>query len=100
NNKTFLLHIVQEQNILKYGLPTTFSPWFVIIKGVEGNPGLQTTRNWFRIEKFYGDYKLVFCPLVCKFCKVLCSNVGIFMNDGVQHLAQSDVPFNVIFLKA
>ena len=26
NNKPFLLHIVQEQNILKYGSPMTFSP--------------------------------------------------------------------------
>ncbi|KAH9781005.1 Kunitz trypsin inhibitor 5 [Citrus sinensis] len=36
--------------------------------GVKGNPGLQTMRNWLRIEKFYGDYKLVLCPSVCKFC--------------------------------
>lgn len=70
--------------------------WFVTIGGVEGNPGPQTTRNWFKIEKFYGDYELVCCPLVCKFCKVLC----IFINGGVRHLALSDVPFNVIFLKA
>ncbi|KAK9204920.1 hypothetical protein WN943_015185 [Citrus x changshan-huyou] len=33
--------------------------WFVTIGGVEGNPDPQTTRNWFKIEKFYGDYKLV-----------------------------------------
>ncbi|KDO37403.1 hypothetical protein CISIN_1g035912mg, partial [Citrus sinensis] len=126
DNKTFSLHVVQEQNIQKYGLPMTFSPvnpkkgvifaktsvqstiwkldkfdvalgqWFVTIGGVEGNPGPQTTRNWFKIEKFYGDYELVCCPLVCKFCKVLC----IFINGGVRHLALSDVPFNVIFLKA
>ncbi|GAY52247.1 hypothetical protein CUMW_140450, partial [Citrus unshiu] len=133
DNKTFPLHVVQEQNIQKYGLPMTFSPvnpkkgsiglnikfevaktsvqstiwkldnfdaalgqWFVTIGGVEGNPGPQTTRNWFKIEKFYGDYELVCCPLVCKFCKVLC----IFMNGGVRHLALSDVPFSVIFLKA
>ncbi|ESR54671.1 hypothetical protein CICLE_v10023623mg, partial [Citrus x clementina] len=83
NNKTFLLHVVQEQNILKYGLPMTFSPInpkkgivrestdlnikfevakirFVTTGGVKGNPGPQTTRNWFMIEKFYSDYKLVF----------------------------------------
>ncbi|GAY67390.1 hypothetical protein CUMW_256060 [Citrus unshiu] len=102
NNKTVLLHVVQEQNILKYGSPMTFSPvnpkngviresidlnikfevaktsvqstvwkldnlmqyWGRIcaIGGVRGNPGPQTTRNWFMIEKFYGDYKLVFYP--------------------------------------
>ncbi|KDO39703.1 hypothetical protein CISIN_1g043243mg [Citrus sinensis] len=82
NNKTFLLHVVQEQNILKYGLPMTFSPInpkkgivrestdlnikfevakirFVTTGGVKGNPGPQTMRNWFMIEKFYSDYKLV-----------------------------------------
>ncbi|KDO46146.1 hypothetical protein CISIN_1g047893mg, partial [Citrus sinensis] len=98
NNKTVLLHVVQEQNILKYGSPMTFSPVnpkngviresidlnikFEVVKtsvqstvwkldnlmqywgricaigGVRGNPGPQTTRNWFMIEKFYGDYKL------------------------------------------
>ncbi|ESR54677.1 hypothetical protein CICLE_v10023565mg, partial [Citrus x clementina] len=72
--------------------------WFVKTGGIEGNLGPQTTINWFRIEKFYGDYKLVFCPLVCKFCKVLCIDVGIFVNGGVWHLALSDVTFNVTFL--
>ena len=67
--------------------------------GVKGNPGPQTTRNWLMIEKFYGDYKLVLCPLVCKFCKVLCRDVGILMNSEVWHLALSDVSFNVTFLK-
>ncbi|KAL9432549.1 hypothetical protein AB3S75_027561 [Citrus x aurantiifolia] len=67
--------------------------------GVKGNPGSQTTRNWLRIEKFYGDYKHVLCPSVCKFCKVLCRDVGILMNSEVWHLALSDVPFNVTFLK-
>ncbi|ESR54698.1 hypothetical protein CICLE_v10023748mg [Citrus x clementina] len=33
--------------------------WFVTTRGIKGNLGPQTTRNWFRIEKFYGDYKLV-----------------------------------------
>ncbi|GAY68673.1 hypothetical protein CUMW_265980 [Citrus unshiu] len=70
--------------------------WFVTIEGVEGNPGPQTKRNWFKIEEFYGDYELVCCPLVCKFCKIFC----IFMNGGVRHLALSDIPFSVIFLKA
>ncbi|GAY67389.1 hypothetical protein CUMW_256060 [Citrus unshiu] len=78
NNKTVLLHVVQEQNILKYGSPMTFSPVnpkngviresidlnikFEVAKTIRGNPGPQTTRNWFMIEKFYGDYKLVFYP--------------------------------------
>ncbi|GAY67393.1 hypothetical protein CUMW_256070 [Citrus unshiu] len=74
---------VGKQNILKYGLPMTFSPInpkkgivrestdlnikfevakirFVTTGGVKGNLGPQTTRNWFMIEKFYSDYKLVF----------------------------------------
>ncbi|GAY52246.1 hypothetical protein CUMW_140430 [Citrus unshiu] len=73
--------------------------WFVKTGGIKGDLGPQTTINWFRIEKFYGDYKLVFCPSVCKFCKVLCIDVGIFVNGGVWHLALSDVTFNVTFLK-
>ncbi|KAL3568681.1 hypothetical protein D5086_031332 [Populus alba] len=36
--------------------------WFVTTNGVEGNPGPETTNNWFKIEKFEDKYKLVFLP--------------------------------------
>jgi hypothetical protein len=76
------------------------SQWFVTSGGVEGNPGRGTTSNWFKIEKHDRDYKLVFCPTVCNFCKVLCRDVGIYIEDGRRSLALSDVPFIVMFKKA
>ncbi|KAM3319371.1 kunitz trypsin inhibitor 5 [Capsicum chacoense] len=74
--------------------------YFITIGGNEGNPGRETLSNWFKIEKFERDYKLVYCPTVCKFCKVICKDVGIFIQDGVRRLALSDVPFKVMFKKA
>ncbi|EXB87528.1 hypothetical protein L484_005403 [Morus notabilis] len=74
--------------------------WFVTSGGVEGNPGRQTISNWFKIEKYNDDYKLVFCPTVCNFCKVLCRDVGIYIKDGIRRLALSDQPFIVGFKRA
>ncbi|OMP05594.1 Proteinase inhibitor I3, Kunitz legume [Corchorus olitorius] len=75
--------------------------WFVTTGGVEGNPGRETVDNWFKIEKYEKDYKLVFCPTVCDFCKVICRDVGVFIDHrGVRRLALSDVPFRVMFNKA
>ncbi|CAL9029490.1 unnamed protein product [Prunus brigantina] len=74
--------------------------WFVTSGGVEGNPGRQTTSNWFKIEKYDEDYKLVFCPTVCNFRKVICRDVGIFTQGGKRRLALTDVPFKVMFKKA
>ncbi|KAH9724956.1 Kunitz trypsin inhibitor 5 [Citrus sinensis] len=76
-----------------------FGQWLVTTGGVEGNPGPRTMRNWFKIEKFFGDYKLVYCPSVCNFCRGLCRDVGIFINGGVRRLALSDIPFKVVFKK-
>ncbi|KAJ4713686.1 Kunitz trypsin inhibitor [Melia azedarach] len=73
--------------------------WFVTTGGVLGNPGRETTSNWFKIEKYDDDYKLVFCPTVCDFCKVLCKDIGIFIDGGVRRLALSDEPFKVMFKK-
>lgn len=71
--------------------------WFVTSGGVEGNPGPKTISNWFKIEKYDDDYKLVFCPTVCNFCKVLCRDVGIYVEDGIRRLVLSDVPIKVMF---
>ena len=75
---------------------------FVSSGGVEGNPGPATLSNWFKIDKFGDDYKLVFCPTVCKFCKVVCKDVGVFIDvDGSRRLALTgDQPFKVMFKKA
>ncbi|KAI9198508.1 hypothetical protein LWI28_017073 [Acer negundo] len=76
--------------------------WFVTTGGVEGNPGRETTSNWFKIEEFDDDYKLVFCPSVCDTCRVLCRDIGIYIDQatGIRRLALSDTPFKVMFKKA
>ncbi|TXG47966.1 hypothetical protein EZV62_027260 [Acer yangbiense] len=76
--------------------------WFVTTGGVEGNPGRETISNWFKIEKFDDDYKLVFCPTVCDTCRVLCRDIGIYIDQatGIRRLALSDTPFKVMFKKA
>ncbi|KAK7315098.1 hypothetical protein VNO77_33630 [Canavalia gladiata] len=76
--------------------------WFLSTGGVEGNPGIETIVNWFKIEKAEKDYVLSFCPSVCK-CQTLCRELGIYVDDdGNKHLALSDkVPsFRVVFKKA
>ncbi|KAL0694758.1 hypothetical protein Bca4012_061938 [Brassica carinata] len=78
----------------------TTNQWFVTACGVEGNPGQATVDNWFKIEKYEDDYKIVFCPTVCNFCKVMCRDVGVFVQDGTRRLVLSDVPLKVMFKKA
>ncbi|MGI4297463.1 Kunitz family serine protease inhibitor, partial [Klebsiella pneumoniae] len=70
--------------------------------GVEGNPGRETLSNWFKIEHYDDDYKLVFCPTVCNFCRPVCGDLGIYIDEnGTRRLAvNSDVPFKVVFKKA
>ncbi|KAL4576503.1 hypothetical protein LXL04_012598 [Taraxacum kok-saghyz] len=69
--------------------------------GVQGNPGQETLSNWFKIEKFDDDYKIVFCPAVCDVCRPLCGDIGVEIDEnGRRRLAISDVPFKVMFKKA
>ncbi|KAL3835316.1 hypothetical protein ACJIZ3_010052 [Penstemon smallii] len=77
----------------------TMRQYFITSGGVEGNPGRETISNWFKIEEYGSDYKLVFCPTVCNYCKVICRDVGIFLQDGVRRLALGDVPLIVMFRK-
>ncbi|XP_057968178.1 kunitz trypsin inhibitor 5-like [Malania oleifera] len=75
--------------------------FFVTVGGVEGNPGRETLTSWFKIEKYDDDYKLRFCPTVCDFCKVICRDVGIYVDeDGRRRLVLSDAPFKIMFKKA
>ncbi|KAK7380146.1 hypothetical protein VNO78_32595 [Psophocarpus tetragonolobus] len=72
--------------------------WFVSTGGVLGNPGKDTISNWFKIEEYDDDYKLVFCPTVCNFCKPLCKNVGVFVDSNGNHrVALTDAPYKVRF---
>ncbi|XP_021282616.1 kunitz trypsin inhibitor 2-like [Herrania umbratica] len=68
--------------------------------GVEGNPGIETLSNWFKIERYEDDYKLVFCPGVCDFCRPVCGDLGVFIDAGIRRLALSDVPLKVMFKRA
>lgn len=69
--------------------------------GVAGNPGRETLSNWFQIQKYEDDYKLVFCPQVCNFCRPVCGDIGVKITEnGTRRLAISDVPFKVQFRKA
>ncbi|KAL5154043.1 Miraculin [Glycine soja] len=54
---------------------------FVTTGGVQGNPGVGTIDNWFKIERFESAYKIVYCPTVCESCEVECKDVGIFLDD-------------------
>ncbi|CAL1404038.1 unnamed protein product [Linum trigynum] len=75
--------------------------WFVGTGGIEGKPGLRTVGNWFKIAKFGGSYKIVYCPSVCKSCRVTCKDVGVFEDeDGKKRLALSDDAMIVKFMKA
>ncbi|XP_024977526.1 kunitz trypsin inhibitor 2-like [Cynara cardunculus var. scolymus] len=73
----------------------------VSARGVSGNPGQETISNWFKIEKYEDDYKIVFCPTVCDFCRPVCGDIGVIIGeDGSRRLAIRDVPFKVFFKKA
>ncbi|XP_054800279.1 miraculin-like [Prosopis cineraria] len=75
--------------------------WFVTTGGIVGKPGWETINNWFKIEECDGDYKLVYCPSVCKSCKHLCRNVGMFVDqNGNRRVALTDAPYKVKFQKA
>ncbi|KAD5961931.1 hypothetical protein E3N88_13404 [Mikania micrantha] len=61
----------------------------------------ETLGNWFKIEKLEDDYKLVFCPTVCDFCKPVCGDIGVTITEnGIRRLVISEVPFKVMFKKA
>ena len=80
---------------------TTTGQWFITTGGVIGNPGRETVGNWFKIEKYEDAYKLVYCPSVCKFCKVICKDVGVFVDQSQsRRLALSDKPMKVHFQPA
>nr|XP_027093722.1 kunitz trypsin inhibitor 2-like [Coffea arabica] len=93
--------ICVESTVWKFEYDEILGQYFIYDGAVEGNPGRETVDNWFKIENFDDkDYKLVFCPTVCKFCKVICKDVGIFVQGGTRRLALSDVPLRIMFKKA
>ncbi|KAK6148558.1 hypothetical protein DH2020_019470 [Rehmannia glutinosa] len=92
-----------QSTVWKLDYEESSGKYFITAGGVEGNPGRETISNWFKIEKHEGgDYKLVFCPTVCNYCKVICKDVGILVqDDGKRRLSLTDdAPFIVMFKKA
>lgn len=72
NIKTSIDIICKESTVWRLDdFDSSTGQWFVTTGGVVGNPGKDTISNWFKIEKYEDDYKLVFCPTVCNFCKPL-----------------------------
>ena len=100
NIKFFAATICVQSTVWKLEFDADISQYVIVSGGIEGNPGRETISNWFKIEKYDQDYKLVYCPTVCNFCKVICRDVGIFVQNGRRRLALSDVPFRVFFKKA
>ncbi|KNA03166.1 hypothetical protein SOVF_211800 [Spinacia oleracea] len=77
---------------------------YVGFGGQTGNPGIETVSNWFKIQKAGSgrfDYKIVFCPSVCNTCKVMCGDVGVFVEgDGRRLLGIREQPLLVRFKRA
>lgn len=69
--------------------------YYLTVGGVEGNPGYKTIKNWFKIEKYNDNYKLMYCPTICEFCKVVCKNVGAY--DDVY---DDTIPYSVFALRS
>ncbi|KAF5800678.1 putative proteinase inhibitor I3, Kunitz legume, kunitz inhibitor STI-like superfamily [Helianthus annuus] len=89
-----------QSNVLRLKYDKGMKQYTVMVGGVEGNPGPETLDNWFKIEKSTIDdaYKFVYCPTVCSYCNVTCSDVGIVEDkDGFRRLALSNDPFSFIF---
>lgn len=99
NIKVSLETICEESTIWKLdAFDASIGKWFVTTGGVMGNPSKDTISNWFKIEKYEDDYKLVYCPTVCDFCKPVCGNVGVFVDsNGNKRVALTDEPFKVRF---
>ncbi|XP_052294537.1 21 kDa seed protein [Citrus sinensis] len=80
--------------------------WFITTGGVEGNPGPQTLKNWFKFQRsvtFPDAYKIVHCPSVCNSCVSLCENVGVSHEDGAGRLvlkADDELVFPVVIIPA
>ncbi|XP_057804126.1 LOW QUALITY PROTEIN: kunitz trypsin inhibitor 5-like [Salvia miltiorrhiza] len=102
NIKFSAASICVQSTVWKLHFDESIQKYTITTGGVEGNPGGQTLSNWFKIEKYDDDYKLVFCPTVCNYCKVICKDVGILVEeDGLRRLTLTDTaPFKLFFKRA
>lgn len=86
---------------LRFDEPT--QKYLISTGGVEGNPGRGTVSNWFRLDEYENDYKLVYCPSVCDTCRVICGEIGVSVQNGSRSLvlnADGDAPFKIMLRKA
>ncbi|XP_044467012.1 kunitz trypsin inhibitor 5-like [Mangifera indica] len=84
------------------GFDSSTGQWFVTGGGVEGDQclGVETRLSWFKIEKASAHaYKIAHCPLGCESFVSMCMDVGIYLGGGVRHLALSQTPLSVVFIK-
>lgn len=69
--------------------------------GIVGSPGRETINNWFKIEKFEDQYKMVYCPSVWNNYKPYCSDIGSSIAKNERRiLVLINVPLKVKFKKA
>nr|GEY66478.1 hypothetical protein [Tanacetum cinerariifolium] len=74
---------------------------YVSSHGMLGSPGRDTLQNWFKIEKFENDYKIVYCPSVVKNYRPYCSDIGSrIAKNGRRTLVLNNAPLKVKFKKA
>ncbi|KAL4576505.1 hypothetical protein LXL04_012600 [Taraxacum kok-saghyz] len=75
---------------------------YVSSHAIIGSPGKETLRNWFKIEKYENDYKLVYCPTICTECRpAYCADIGpMITKNGRRSLVLNNVPLKVRFKKA
>ncbi|RVW59403.1 Kunitz trypsin inhibitor 2 [Vitis vinifera] len=106
------LDVVQDQLKASNGLPLTFTPVNpkkgVICALTDHNIKFSTATTCVQstvwklneIEKYEDDYKLVFYPTTCDFCRPICGYIDIYIQDGYRCLALGDVPLKVMFKRA
>lgn len=88
-------NVCHTSNVWKVEYDKTIKQYAVMVGGVEGNPGPDTLNNWFKIEKIEEGYKLVYCPSVCSYCKVMCKDVGKTIDsNGVMRLVLGGRPLS------
>ncbi|KAF5800670.1 putative proteinase inhibitor I3, Kunitz legume, kunitz inhibitor STI-like superfamily [Helianthus annuus] len=89
-----------ESNVWRVKYDKGMKQYAVMVGGVEGNPGPETLDNWFKIEKTNDGYKFVYCPSVCSYCNVTCSDVGIVEDkEGLRRFTLSDKPLSFVFFR-
>ncbi|KAK9067880.1 hypothetical protein SSX86_011991 [Deinandra increscens subsp. villosa] len=87
-----------ESNVWRVKYDKGMKKYAVMVGGVEGNPGPETLDSWFKIEKAEDGYKFVYCPSVCKYCKVMCGDIGTAGDqNGVTRLVLGGEPMSFYF---